>query len=333
MGIIGGEAFGRLRRGCSKMKVALVAGPGRWEIADEPVPQPGPNEAVVEVHACGVCTYDLHVLRSSDTYPLRLGHEPSGVVAAVGPEVTGFAPGDRVTGRLYPSFAEYVLARSEDLVTLPDSVPFHEGLGEPLAVLVEAERRSKVELGAKVAVVGLGFMGLAFTRLLRLRGASLIVGIDPRADAQRAAVISGADQVFAPDAVPDHFRLTRFEDWQSPRGFDLVVEASGSQAGLTLAGELVRAHGMLSILGTHESRVVQVGMWNWKAIDVVNAHVRDHARLMSSMHVGVDLLAIGRVSLQPLITHRYPLEEISTAFSHLAEKPPGFIKAAIDIHV
>ena len=315
------------------MKVALVTGPGRWDIADEPVPQPGPNEVVVEVHACGVCTYDLHVLRSSDAHPLRLGHEPSGIVAQVGSQVTGVAAGDRVTGRLHPSFAEYVLARPEDLVILPDSVPFHAGLGEPLAVLVEAERRSKVALGAQVAVVGLGFMGLAFTGLLRLRGASLIVGIDPRADAQRAAVASGADEVFTPDSLPDQYRLTRFEDWQTQRGFDLVVEASGSETGLTLAGELVRAHGTLSILGAHESRVVQVGMWNWKAIDVVNAHVRDHARLMSSMQVGVDLLATRRLSLQPLITHRYPLEKIAAAFSNLAEKPPGFIKAVIDLRV
>lgn len=315
------------------MKVASVVAPGRWEIADEPVPRPGPNDVVVEVHACGVCTYDLHVYHSSDAYPLRLGHEPAGVVADAGSEVTWIAVGERVTGRLYPSFAEYVLARPEDLVILPASIPFHEGLGEPLAVLIEAERRSKVALGARVAVVGLGFMGLAFTRLLRLRGARLVVGIDPRADAHGAALASGADEVFTPDALPDQYRLTRFEDWQTPRGFDLVVEASGSQAGLTLAGELVRANGTLSIIGSHESRVVEVGMWNWKAIDVVNAHVRDHARLMSSMQVGVDLLAAGRLSLQPLITHRYPLEEISTAFSDLTEKPPGFIKAVIDVRV
>ena len=311
----------------------MVVAPGRWEIADEAVPRLGPNEVLVEVHACGVCTYDLHVIRSSEAYPLRLGHEPSGLVAEVGSQVTGVAVGARVTGRLYPSFAEYVLAQPEDLVILPDSIPFHDGLGEPLAVLVEAERRTKVELGDKVAVVGLGFMGLAFTRLLRLRGASLIVGIDPRADAQEAALASGADQVFTPDALPDQYRLTRFEDWQTQRGFDVVVEASGSQAGLTLAGELVRAHGTLSILGSHESRVVQVGMWNWKAIDVVNAHVRNHDRLMSSMEVGIGLLATGRLSLQPLITHRYPLEQISTAFSDLAEKPRGFIKAVIDVRV
>ena len=312
------------------MKVASVAGPGRWEISDEPTPRPAPNEALVRVHACGVCPYDLHVYRSSDAYPLRLGHEPAGVVEEVGSQVTGVTVGDRVTGRLYPSFAEFVLARPEDLVVLPDSIPFHAGLGEPLAILVEAERRSKVALGIQVAVVGLGFMGLAFTRLLRLRGAG-IVGIDPRADARDAALASGADHAFAPDALPDEYRLTRFEDWQTPRGFDLVVEASGSQAGLTLAGELARAHGTLSILGAHESRTVQVGMWNWKAIDVVNAHVRDQALLMSGMRVGMSLLAAGRLSLQPLITHRYPLEKISMAFSDLAEKPTGFIKAVIDI--
>jgi threonine dehydrogenase-like Zn-dependent dehydrogenase len=317
--------------GHAGMRVAQVAGPGRWEISDAPMPRPGPTEAVVEVHACGVCTYDLHVYRSSDSYPLRLGHEPTGVVADIGLQVKRVAVGDRVTGRLFPSFAEYVVAQSNDLVIVPSSVPFYAALGEPLACLVEAERRSNVALGARVAVVGLGFMGLAFTRLLRLRGAGLIVGIDPRADARQAAVASGADEAFAPDTLPDDYRLTRFEDWETQRGFELVVEASGSQAGLTLAGELVRAHGTLSILGAHERRVVEVGMWNWKAIDVVNAHVRDHSRLMSSMQIGMDLLESGRLSLEPLITHRYSLEGIARAFSDLADKPPGFIKAVIDV--
>src|SRR5260370_9673066 len=116
------------------MKVALVVAPGRWEIADEPLPRPGPNEVVVEVHACGVCTYDLHVFRSSDAYPLRLGHEPSGLVAELGAQVTGIVVGDRVTGRLHPSFAEHVLAPPEDLAILPSSGPFPYAFGSPPAV-------------------------------------------------------------------------------------------------------------------------------------------------------------------------------------------------------
>src|ERR1700737_983573 len=129
VGITGAEGFGRRPPGSKAMKVALVVAPGRGEIADEAAPRLGANQVLVEVHACGVCPYDLHVIRSSDAYPLRLGHEPSGLVVEVGSQVTGLAVGARVTGRLYPSFAEYVLAQPEDLVILPDSIPFLEGLG------------------------------------------------------------------------------------------------------------------------------------------------------------------------------------------------------------
>jgi threonine dehydrogenase-like Zn-dependent dehydrogenase len=85
----------------------------------------------------------------------------------------------------------------------------------------------------------------------------------------------------------------------------VVVEASGTQPGLDLAGKLVRAHGVLSILGYHQGgpRQVDVGMWNWKAIDVVNAHVRRRADLLESMRIGLELEAEGadrpRVPRQP----------------------------------
>jgi threonine dehydrogenase-like Zn-dependent dehydrogenase len=124
--------------------------------------------------------------------------------------------------------------------------------------------------------------------------------------------------------------LTSCGDWQSDRRFDVVVEGSGTQPGLTLAGEMVRAHGVLSILGYHQGgpRQVDVGMWNWKAIDVVNAHVRRHADLMESMRIGLELAASGSIDLgardSPL-----PLDEVDRAYTDLLEKPPGFIKAVV----
>src|SRR5262249_61469634 len=128
----------------------------------------------------------------------------------------------------------------------------------------------------RVAVIGRGGMGLGTLQLRKLRGPSRIVAIDIREEARAAALSLGADEVYPPCEVPANARLTQFRDWESDRGFDVVVEASGTQPGLTLAGELVRPHGVLSILGYHQRgpRQVEVGMWNWKAIDVVNAHVR-----------------------------------------------------------
>jgi threonine dehydrogenase-like Zn-dependent dehydrogenase len=168
-------------------------------------------------------------------------------------------------------------------------------------------------------------------QLLKLRGPSRIVAIDVREDARTAALALGADEAYDPSQLPDEYKITNFGDWQSDRGFDVVVEGSGTQLGLTLAGEMVRAHGVLSILGYHQGgpRQVDVGMWNWKAIDVVNAHVRRRADLMESMRIGLELTAKGLIDLGALVTHRYPLDQVDRAYADLRQKPPGFIKAVV----
>jgi threonine dehydrogenase-like Zn-dependent dehydrogenase len=205
-------------------------------------------------------------------------------------------------------------------------------LGEPIACLVNAQRRTRVELADQVAVIGLGFMGLGMLQLLKLRGPSRIVAIDVREEAREAATQFGADEVYHPSELPDEFSLTRFSDWDSDRGFDVVVEGSGTQPGLTLAGELVRAHGVLSILGYHQGgpRQVDVGMWNWKAIDVVNAHVRRQEDLMESMRIGLELSSRGLLNIGALVTHRYGLGDVDLAYDALETKPQGFLKAVVN---
>jgi len=166
---------------------------------------------------------------------------------------------------------------------------------------------------------------------VKLRGPSRIVAIDVREEARHRALALGADEVYHPDDVPADDLLTRFSEWDSPKGMDVVIEASGTQAGLTLAGNMVRAHGILSILGYHQGnpREVDVEMWNWKAIDVINAHVRRRADLMESMRIGLALLASGLIDLACLVTHRYDLNGVDQAFADLRDKPAGFVKAVV----
>jgi threonine dehydrogenase-like Zn-dependent dehydrogenase len=255
-----------------------------------------------------------------------------GVVAGVGQGATQFREGDRVTGLFKGAYADLCLANEEILLPVPANVRNEAALGEPIACLVNAQRRTPVELADQVAVIGLGFMGLGMLQLLKLRGPSRIVAIDVREDAREAAKHFGADEVYHPSDLPDEFFLTRFSDWESDRGFQVVVEGSGTQPGLTLAGELVRAHGVLSILGYHQGgpRQVDVGMWNWKAIDVVNAHVRRRADLMESMRIGLELSARGLLDIGALVTHRYGLDEVDLAYGALEAKPPGFLKAVVN---
>jgi threonine dehydrogenase-like Zn-dependent dehydrogenase len=314
------------------MRFSQLIAPRTSEVVEASTPVPGPGELLVRVTASGVCASELHPWDAGRPgYPHRFGHEPVGVVAAVGPDVTRLQAGERVTGLFRGAFADLCLAEERNLLPVPDGVADEGAFGEPLACLVNAQRRTPVELADRVALIGLGYMGVGMLQLLKLRGPSRIVAIDVRDEARAKALELGADEAFHPLNLPPDYRLTNFSDWESDRGFDVVVEASGAQPALTLAGELVRAHGVLSIVGYHQGgpRQVDMAMWNWKAIDVVNAHVRRHADLMESMRIGLELEAKGLIDLGALVTHRYALDEVDQAFGDLQRKPAGFIKAAV----
>jgi threonine dehydrogenase-like Zn-dependent dehydrogenase len=306
--------------------------PRRSVVVEEAMPSPRPGEVLVEIRACGVCASEFETWASCTSgHPTRLGHEPVGVVREVGSGVRGVVPGDPVTGLLAGAYGQYQIADRDMLVSVPEGVPLESALGEPLACLVNAQRRTPVALADRVAIIGLGFMGLGMLQLLKLRGPSHVVAVDLREEAQEKALELGADEAYHPENLPGEYLLTKWEDWDGPRGLDVIVEGSGTQSGLTLAGQMVRAHGLLSILGFHqgEPRQVDMEMWNWKAIDIVSAHVRRVSDLMECMKIGLDLMAKDLVNLETLITHRYSLEEVDKAYADLSAKPDGFIKALV----
>ncbi len=310
-------------------RVSMVVGPGRSEMTSRQIPECGVGEVLLRVLVNGVCASDLPGWRSAPpSSAIRLGHEPVGRVAAVGPGVSTCSEGDLVTGRVPHSNSDFAIAAETDLVTVPAGLPAGSVLGEPLGCVVDVFRRTRVDVGDRVAVIGAGFMGLCLLQLLRHACLRQIVAIEPRAEAREHALRHGADVAIAPE---DAGSLAPFPA-RSEQEFDVVVDASGSQAGLDLATDLVRAHGIVSIMGYHqEPRSVDMKTWNWKGLDVVNAHVRDRARLRDSTRRGLDLIAAGRVDLRPLITHRFPLDEVDQAFLAMDKKPDGYIKAILEI--
>lgn len=306
-------------------RVAEITAPRTFTVRKEQFPPPPAGQVLIKVLHVGICASELSEWRSGPAEgqpPIRVGHEPVGTIHAIGVGVNDFSVGQTVTGRLEPSLADYVYAREVDIVAVPTSVHPCEAIGEPLGCVVDGYRRATPAPGARTAVVGLGFMGLVMTRLLTLSPTSCVWAVDPRADAREAAARNGATQVSAPD-----------DPALSRDGFDLVVEATGTQSGLDLASTLTAEQGTLSILGYHQatSRAVDVQAWNWKALDVVNAHVRNPHRLADSTRAAVRLLATGRLQIANMLTHRYTLEEAGQAFAALENKPTGFIKAVITL--
>ena len=304
--------------------------PGAGRLVPQQVPTPGVNQVLVRVLNVGVCASDLPTWSTAQpSYPVRLGHEPVGEVLEAGPGAD-VAVGSLVGGRIFPSLATHAIADVADIVVLPDGVDPAVALPEPVGCVVEGYRRTPLAPGASVAVIGGGFMGLIMVQLLASSPVSKVIVIDPRADARDSAVACGAGEVHEPAAVPGTLR----HGPESPdsHGVDVVVEASGSQAGLDLAGELARPHGVLSILGYHQgTRQVNLQDWNWKALDVVNAHVRDQRLLREATLAGLRLQQAGRLDLHKLVTHRFPADRIDEAFDTLRSKPHGFIKSVVDL--
>jgi threonine dehydrogenase-like Zn-dependent dehydrogenase len=313
------------------MKQAILYEPQHSRLEERSMPAVGPRDVLVRVRACGVCASELHGWRGdAGPYPKEFGHEVAGEVVAVGAEVESVRPGMRVTGLFQKGFAEYARTTDAMVTPIPENVGYAEVLGEPISCVISAARRTRVEHGDTVAIVGLGFMGLLMLQAIRLKGPARIIAIDVRPEVLEMARRYGADETMTPDQVPDNYKLTSWSNL-GKTGVDTAIEASGTQAGLTLAGQMVHEHGMLSILGYHQGgpRQVDMELWNWKALDVLNAHERRAAYQMDCMRRGLALLAAGRLDTASLVTHRMGLDRVDEAFNILNTKVPGFIKAVV----
>jgi threonine dehydrogenase-like Zn-dependent dehydrogenase len=300
----------------------LVA-PKRSEITSEESDTPEEGQVLVRILACGVCASESHTWEGPlPGYPVTIGHEPVGITEEIGRGVTRVVAGDQVTGRFGPAFSDYVIVDQRDLVVVPPGLDLVASIGEPLGCVVEASRRTPVGSGHSVAMVGAGYMGLLMLDLLRVGGVGSIIAIDPRADARAAALELGVGEAIDPENASIGGRAG---------AFDVVIEASGTQAGLDTATALVREHGVISILGFHQGgrRSVDVEMWNWKSIDVVNAHVRRRDLLNEAIGQGLELVRRGLIHPARFVTHRFRLEDVDDAFEALASKPAGFIKAVV----
>ena len=308
------------------MKTAVLTEQG-FAIEEREIPTVNDDQVLVRMLACGVCSGDLYVYKQraelASTHS-RLGHEASGVVTAVGRSVTDFREGDLVTSLTWPAYAEYFVSPATDLAHLPPEVDPVLALGEAIACCVHAAGRFGTQPGDRVAVIGCGFMGLICLQLAQRQGAGFICALDPIAERREMSRRFGADAVYEPTAV----EMKRLGE------FDVVIEAVGVQAALDLGTELVKQHGRLILIGYHQSnngrRTVNMQQWNFKGIDVINAHVRRRDEKAEAMRQGMELLQQGILDTKPLVTV-YDFADIEQAFQELAARKEGLYKAVLRI--
>ena len=313
------------------MKLAVLQGPRSFDVVDADVPDIAPDEVLLRVVNCGVCASELDMWEGHGdvSFPWFPGHEVSGVVEAVGDEVTGFAVGGEVAAWVTQrGFAEYVAVKAE--YCLPAAgVPLDLALAEPVACAVNTVELAAPSLGDDVVIVGAGFMGNLVQKLTLLRGPRRLIVVDPREDALDRALSLGATHVLrSGDDVADRIR-----ELTDGRGADLTYEVTGVQAPLDVVGDVTRMSGKIVIVGYHqgEPRRIPLGQWNWMAFTIVNAHFREIETVMRGMRTGMRLLTSGRLSLDGLVTHRFGLADIGDAFATAHSKPNGFVKATVQI--
>ncbi|WP_375382746.1 zinc-binding dehydrogenase [uncultured Sphingomonas sp.] len=315
------------------MDAAVLTGARAMRVEQVPVPEPGIGELRVRLEGCGVCGSNVEPWEGQpwSSYPGEpggLGHEGWGVVDAVGAGVADFAVGDRVATLAGHSFAQFDLARADMAVKLPATLAGMAVPGEPLGCVMNIFRRADIQAGQTVAIIGIGFLGALLTRLCTDAGARVI------AISRRPFSLDLARQYGAAEAIPmddHHAIIARVNGLTGDAGCERVIECVGKQWPLDLAGELVGFGGRLVVAGYHQDGPRQVNMqaWNWKGIDVVNAHERDPAVQMRGLREAVAAVASGRIDPAPLYTHRYPLDRLGEALDAARDRPDGFLKALV----
>ncbi len=316
-----------------RMRCAVIAAPGEVQLMERPVPAPGPGQVRVRVEGCGVCGSDLPVWEGRPWFrypaePGAPGHEAWGRVDATGPGVEGLPVGERVAFLSTRGYAEYDLADAGACVPLPRAMDDQPFPGEPLACAMNVLRRSRIRAGQTVAVVGVGFLGAVLTRLASGSGAR-VIAVSRRAFALETAGRCGAAATVelgdTPATAAEVMRLTE------GRGCEVVVEATGRQSPLDLAGDITATRGRLVIAGYHQDgpRQVNLQMWNWKGLDVINAHERDPAVYVEGIRAALQASLAGRMDPRAFFTHTFPLERLQDAFAALRDRPPGFLKALV----
>jgi L-iditol 2-dehydrogenase len=326
------------------MLAAVLDGFNDLNLKEVPIPEPtGFGQVVVRIKACGFCQTDYKAItgaRRNVTFPTITGHEPAGVVAAVGPGVTVFKEGDEVicqpsgycgycrhcrvgnthycenaftTGGDGPddvwdgAFAEYMLTTESCLFRKPAGISFDAAaLTEPLSGAWKGViQYSEMEVGETVVVIGVGSIGLLCLMVARAAGAGKLIAIDPSEFARTNALSLGATHAIGPeDAVKRVYEI-------APEGPDLVVEAAGPIQAVELMVKLRRRGTRWNVFGitTHESFELDGGLTHF----LEGRMDASFGTTPLAMSRAIRLMETGLVDAEKIISHRFPLSKIHDA--------------------
>jgi 2-desacetyl-2-hydroxyethyl bacteriochlorophyllide A dehydrogenase len=326
------------------VRAIVIEKPNDVALRDVETPSPGPGEVRIRSARAGVCRTDLDILAGTldarwVTFPVIPGHEWSGVVDSVGERVTGLEPGQRVVceGNIpclacrrcragdthlcetYDAvgftrgggYGEYVVVPAQVVHPIPDHVSFDAAvLVEPAAVVLKALERVRIEPGETVGVIGIGTLGAIAIRLVQLHGPAAVIAYGVREEELELARTLGADAVVnASHGDPEADMGT----------LDVVVETAGAVAATELATRIAREGGRVVLLGI-------AGHGHELTIPADRLALRDLSVFGSVGYTSaawartVALVSERLVDLEPIVTHRFPLERFADAFALMDER-------------
>jgi threonine dehydrogenase-like Zn-dependent dehydrogenase len=347
------------------MQALVLAAIGKIDVVDKPVPEPGPNEAVVRTTAAMVCTSDVHTIGGAIPIPpgRTLGHESVGVVHALGSAVEGFAVGDRVavcavtpcwqcptcqagspshcggnllggyraTGQRDGNLAEYFVVNDAraNLTRIPDAVTDEQAayVTDMLTTGLMGAENAQLRLGETVVIIGQGPVGLSATMGTRLLGAGRVIVVESVAARQQLARRFGADDVV------DYTKGDPVEQVRDlvGGGVDAVIEALGTTTTFDQGIRMLNPRGRLSNIGYHESSdplPIDIGAFGLGHADI---SVRGGLCPGGSDRIGriLTLIERGRLDPTPMTTHRFGFGDVERAFEMMRTKEDGMIKPLI----
>ena len=305
------------------------------EMHDIPVPEIGPKDVLVKVKAAGICHSDAHYRAGASPVrplPMTMGHEVAGVVEEVGETVTGIQPGDRVClhymitcgncefcnmgseqfctsgsmiGKYQPGgYAEYISLPSRSVFTLPEEIPFEQAaiMMCSSATSFHALRKSRLKAGERVAVFGVGGLGMSAVQLAYAMGALQVFGVDINSDKLALAEEYGATPINASqaDAVEEIKHLTK------NRGVDVALELIGLPATMQQAIECAGVFGRIVLVGINE-KTIEIDPYAellCKEAEIIG--VSDH--LASEIPTLIKFARLGKLDLSKVISHTIPLD-------------------------
>ena len=300
---------------------------GSIELIDRDVPDPVAGEIQIAGGACGICSWDVATAKLGvQMHPMAPpGHEGVGYVAKVGAGVTGFKEGDRVAGG---GFALIRNLSAQRVHKIPASdLPDEHWIVEPVSCAVTGIDHCQIQPGYRIAVIGCGFMGLLILQGLLRHPLDDLIGLDiaqSRLDIARqfgVAEVYNTTQVDIPALVQE----------LRAREIDVVVDTSGSQAGLDLATDIVRRGGRINLFGWIKGQTATFAptKWHLGGFTVVNS--APASRLRDTFGPAIRLIHKGIIDLKPLVTHTAPLEDYPALMTRIVAGDEHYIKGVVTL--